>query len=107
MTESPERYKVAYYLRFPKERLAELGPLCAELNLEVLHTNVAGNEVVALARAAPEDVDAVRTRLDADVRYESPKRLTRGVLVPTYETAESEIEARKVRASKLTGQKGM
>ena len=98
MAPDNERYKVAYSLRFEKDRLPALGFLCSTHNLEVLNTTVTGDEVHMLTRFAPEAVDADRDAF-GDARYESPKRVVKGVLVPMYDNPAQEIEARKLRAA--------
>lgn len=92
-----ECYKVAYTLRFPVERLAALGPLCAAVNLEVLNTSTASGDAHVLARMAPEDEAAVREALQCEPRYESPAKVTRGVLAPMYTSPAEEIKARMAR----------
>jgi hypothetical protein len=92
-----ERYKVAYTLRFPTERLAYLGPLCAAVNLEVLNTSCASGDAHMLVRMSPDDEAAVRDALECEPRYGSPAKVTRGVLVPVYTSPAEEIKARMAR----------
>lgn len=101
MAPETERYKVAYTLHFHAGKLAEVGALCAQVNLEVLHTNASGEHVAMLVKVAPEDAEVVRERLDARVVYESPKAVTRRVLVPQYASPVEEIEARRARAARV------
>jgi hypothetical protein len=58
MSTPPERFKVAYKLRFDSAALPVLGSLCASVNLEVLNTTVIGREVHILARMCPDDGDS-------------------------------------------------
>jgi hypothetical protein len=98
MSTPPERHKVTYTLRFDAATLPALGGLCASLNLEVLNTQAIGSEVHMLTRVCPDDIATVATALSCEPRYESPAKVTRGVLVPTYTSPAQEIEARQARA---------
>jgi len=98
MSTPPERFKVAYKLRFDSAALPVLGSLCASVNLEVLNTTVIGREVHILARMCPDDGEAVAGALSCTPQYESPAKYTRGVLVPIYTSPAQEVEARQAHA---------